>query len=601
MAIYTAIVLGITIPLGVVCLVCLALVILVFCRYNNFQRAEEASEKRQYTTGRRLFCCVSPWVSDWGPPPPSNRLREQHYEKFYPVVEERPGWSERNNRHREFSWMPACRKFFGLGASHLRRKSSDWSVSRPHPRYSSTEDSHGVDQSANRTNVVPSNTAAASPKGSDAVRDPGSLNSDVARVESLEHDPLEAQRVPIRLAQPRPAYVHAPTPFEPLAYRSPESGVLAEASREEDAKEETRKAPEIPAMAASRSFMSPTSQILSDLPRTQASTEIKLSPYVNRSPYQPIITGNQNQSEATQSSHSKNSAKNEDGVIPFKNMMPENQALSGDELNFNNPYTPERIAASPSQDPGNSSLIEALKKIDPSGDNSNPMTPTMIDVSKSFPSGTPTPIWAQRSLRLPFASPSSTLRGLGSPISSLEGQFKSPVKPNCDSSGPPFTPLINLPSSDSEEVSVGPPVGRLSTDANTARKGGNAIYSSLSDSWRGPRMSASFGNLHLVSRGVGRFVNQRVQPRSENPSKRLLNSPESAPAGELRHGVVKSLGGAVFRAVSEYSPSLPDELPLELGETVYIFEVYDDGWCYCESITYSPRAGMCPMSCFERA
>ena len=53
-----------------------------------------------------------------------------------------------------------------------------------------------------------------------------------------------------------------------------------------------------------------------------------------------------------------------------------------------------------------------------------------------------------------------------------------------------------------------------------------------------------------------------------------------------------------FRVISEYTPELPDEISLAIGDVVAVQDSFDDGWCLCRNVT-SGAEGLCPFACLE--
>jgi hypothetical protein len=49
---------------------------------------------------------------------------------------------------------------------------------------------------------------------------------------------------------------------------------------------------------------------------------------------------------------------------------------------------------------------------------------------------------------------------------------------------------------------------------------------------------------------------------------------------------------------STYIPTLPDELSIDVGETVRVKKEFDDGWALC--VNARGEQGMIPLECLER-
>lgn len=49
--------------------------------------------------------------------------------------------------------------------------------------------------------------------------------------------------------------------------------------------------------------------------------------------------------------------------------------------------------------------------------------------------------------------------------------------------------------------------------------------------------------------------------------------------------------------VAFYVPSLSDELPIRLGETVYMIEEYEDEWCLVQRVGQTDERGVVPRFC----
>ncbi len=76
---------------------------------------------------------------------------------------------------------------------------------------------------------------------------------------------------------------------------------------------------------------------------------------------------------------------------------------------------------------------------------------------------------------------------------------------------------------------------------------------------------------------------QTLQLRHEGP---LTTTPERRPEEETA------------RVRRGFLPSLPDELPISIGETITLITVYDDGWCLCRGDR--GERGMVPLECLDR-
>ena len=46
-----------------------------------------------------------------------------------------------------------------------------------------------------------------------------------------------------------------------------------------------------------------------------------------------------------------------------------------------------------------------------------------------------------------------------------------------------------------------------------------------------------------------------------------------------------------------YVPSLSDELPIRLGETIRMIEGYEDGWCLVQRVGRTDERGVIPRFC----
>ncbi|KZV96217.1 hypothetical protein EXIGLDRAFT_565625, partial [Exidia glandulosa HHB12029] len=46
-----------------------------------------------------------------------------------------------------------------------------------------------------------------------------------------------------------------------------------------------------------------------------------------------------------------------------------------------------------------------------------------------------------------------------------------------------------------------------------------------------------------------------------------------------------------------FMPTLADELPVTIGETVFIIEAFDDGWASCSNI--GGQCGVVPLECLQ--
>jgi len=57
-----------------------------------------------------------------------------------------------------------------------------------------------------------------------------------------------------------------------------------------------------------------------------------------------------------------------------------------------------------------------------------------------------------------------------------------------------------------------------------------------------------------------------------------------------------SQNGATVK--STFIPTLPDELPLKMGEMLRVLNVYDDGWALCAN--RMGEQGMVPLDCLDR-
>ncbi|KAI7869299.1 hypothetical protein BDF14DRAFT_1722931 [Spinellus fusiger] len=57
----------------------------------------------------------------------------------------------------------------------------------------------------------------------------------------------------------------------------------------------------------------------------------------------------------------------------------------------------------------------------------------------------------------------------------------------------------------------------------------------------------------------------------------------------------------VFTVVSSYTPTLSDELDIEVGDRIEIFSIYDDGWCQGINLTSGSSKGVFPKHCTDYA
>ncbi|TFK62497.1 hypothetical protein BDN72DRAFT_743629, partial [Pluteus cervinus] len=48
---------------------------------------------------------------------------------------------------------------------------------------------------------------------------------------------------------------------------------------------------------------------------------------------------------------------------------------------------------------------------------------------------------------------------------------------------------------------------------------------------------------------------------------------------------------------STFIPTMPDELPISLGEIVRVLAEYDDGWAFCGNVL--GQQGMVPIECLK--
>jgi hypothetical protein len=67
-------------------------------------------------------------------------------------------------------------------------------------------------------------------------------------------------------------------------------------------------------------------------------------------------------------------------------------------------------------------------------------------------------------------------------------------------------------------------------------------------------------------------------------------------------GVIATLRGGAYEAVYPYTPQLSDELPLETGDKLFVYSVFDDGWCFARLFSRQRgegplRDGICPLAC----
>ncbi|ORZ16923.1 hypothetical protein BCR42DRAFT_413513 [Absidia repens] len=60
----------------------------------------------------------------------------------------------------------------------------------------------------------------------------------------------------------------------------------------------------------------------------------------------------------------------------------------------------------------------------------------------------------------------------------------------------------------------------------------------------------------------------------------------------------ESLG--IFNVVSTYSPTLSDEVDIQLGDRIEILVEYDDGWCQGINLTQGNTKGVFPRHCVEQ-
>ncbi|KZP01040.1 hypothetical protein CALVIDRAFT_559699 [Calocera viscosa TUFC12733] len=85
---------------------------------------------------------------------------------------------------------------------------------------------------------------------------------------------------------------------------------------------------------------------------------------------------------------------------------------------------------------------------------------------------------------------------------------------------------------------------------------------------------------------------------SSSPPQKRISADSNIPPSSSRYAVAPpppSLSPAqgVFKNVlTTYSPQLPDELPLTIGERVRVIEVYEDGWAMVERVGPGPAGGM---------
>ncbi|KZV96220.1 hypothetical protein EXIGLDRAFT_733783 [Exidia glandulosa HHB12029] len=58
-----------------------------------------------------------------------------------------------------------------------------------------------------------------------------------------------------------------------------------------------------------------------------------------------------------------------------------------------------------------------------------------------------------------------------------------------------------------------------------------------------------------------------------------------------------TLAGKLVSVVSPFDSTMPDELPVAVGETLRVIEVYEDDWCLAERIGRKKGRGILPQNC----
>ncbi|KAI9301182.1 hypothetical protein BJ944DRAFT_153680, partial [Cunninghamella echinulata] len=59
-----------------------------------------------------------------------------------------------------------------------------------------------------------------------------------------------------------------------------------------------------------------------------------------------------------------------------------------------------------------------------------------------------------------------------------------------------------------------------------------------------------------------------------------------------------SLG--IFNVVSTYTPTLSDEIDIQLGDRIEILVEYDDGWCQGVNLSRGNAKGVFPRHCVDQ-
>jgi hypothetical protein len=98
------------------------------------------------------------------------------------------------------------------------------------------------------------------------------------------------------------------------------------------------------------------------------------------------------------------------------------------------------------------------------------------------------------------------------------------------------------------------------------------------------------------------FIQGVAQPGAVTGVVSISSSSGSDLKSISQNGVIATLRGEAYEAVYPYTPQLSDELQLETGDKLFVYSVFDDGWCFAR--LFSRQAGegrltdgTCPLAC----
>lgn len=171
--------------------------------------------------------------------------------------------------------------------------------------------------------------------------------------------------------------------------------------------------------------------------------------------------------------------------------------------------------------------------------------------------------------------------------------LQSPTSPR----GPGYQPNVNAISNPETHVRV--------VDSPPTKKSSTAVTSTEPDSIKSKegkkrQSTIAYGNQAAAGPPID------SQNKAKSHKSKRINKPLPSTPFLLEEGVVANLGGARYKAVYSYSAKLSDELDLDPGDLLKVFELFDDGWCLARIARFAKQSagrnqsGVCPRSCLSK-